>query len=413
MRKNSVVPWIAFRYFLSRDIPRIVHLLTWLSIASLVVGTAVLFFVLSVFNGFEALISDLFKSGDPPLKVVKREGKYFSSDSLIPKLTQMEGVLAISRMVEERGVLEHGGYRYPVHVIAVDSAYFQVVSLDSSLIAGNRNYFFQRGTILGAGVALATKTRILDPDSPVLLYMIDATSNLLLNPEESIRQTYLIPNGVVSIQKQIDDQVIWIPLSELYGLLRKRQGQVTALGIRAKAGTNLQKLKTHIQERIGPKYAVLDIHDQHMDFYKILQTEKLVSYLIVFFLLVLISFNFLGGLLMIGLLKQRGLAILSILGLEERIVKNILYFLSAYSGTVSLLAGLGLGGLFIWIQKTYGLLKFQTSEFLVIDHFPVAFQWEDVITITLSLLLLFVLIAWIATTKLFPLHFPALIRFQK
>ena len=70
--------FIARRYFLSKKSQRAINIISMISVTGVMIGTAALIIVLSVFNGFETLILRLYNSFDPDLKISVVQGKSFS-----------------------------------------------------------------------------------------------------------------------------------------------------------------------------------------------------------------------------------------------------------------------------------------------------------------------------------------------
>ena len=70
--------FIAKRYFFTKSKSNFVHVISLISLIGVIIGTAALILLLSVFNGFENLVLNMYNSFDPHLKIVSAEGKTFN-----------------------------------------------------------------------------------------------------------------------------------------------------------------------------------------------------------------------------------------------------------------------------------------------------------------------------------------------
>ncbi|MGY8988757.1 MAG: ABC transporter permease, partial [Flavobacteriales bacterium] len=74
--------FIAKRYLFTSKSKNVVNIISYISLFGVSIGTAALIVVLSVFNGFEHLILDMYNSFDPHLKVTSSVGKTFKISEL-------------------------------------------------------------------------------------------------------------------------------------------------------------------------------------------------------------------------------------------------------------------------------------------------------------------------------------------
>jgi lipoprotein-releasing system permease protein len=75
---------------------------------------------------------------------------------------------------------------------------------------------------------------------------------------------------------------------------------VSALRIEVK-GTETRRIKKEITRLLGEQYQVLDRYEQQADFFRILRIEKLLTFLLLAFILLIASFNIIGSLSSIGI----------------------------------------------------------------------------------------------------------------
>ena len=115
------------RYLFSKRSRNIVHLVSYASILSVLVGTAALVIVLSVFNGFGQLILSLYDSFDPALKISVIEGKTSSFDEVKTTLDQND--ILYSQSLEEKVLLRYQDKEYIATIKGVDKNFQNILSL--------------------------------------------------------------------------------------------------------------------------------------------------------------------------------------------------------------------------------------------------------------------------------------------
>src|SRR5690606_18354615 len=99
---------IAKRYFFSRKKRNIISIISNIAMIGVAVGTAALIIVLSVFNGLEDLIREIYSSFDPDLKITAVEGKSFETDTeFMNRIRQMPGVAVVSEVIEDNALLRY------------------------------------------------------------------------------------------------------------------------------------------------------------------------------------------------------------------------------------------------------------------------------------------------------------------
>src|SRR5215216_5417040 len=101
----------AWRYFKAKKTTNAINIIAWISITAIVIGTAALILVLSVFNGFEGLVKSLYSSFYPDLKIGPASGKQIVlSAEQLQKIRSVKGIKAVSLVAEEKALLQNKAY---------------------------------------------------------------------------------------------------------------------------------------------------------------------------------------------------------------------------------------------------------------------------------------------------------------
>lgn len=370
---------VASRYLFSSKGTHFINIISGVTILGLTLGTAALILVLSVFNGFEELIASMVNQFNPELKVEPETGKYFDeNDALIAKIKELHGVVEVSKIIEETAAFEYQNIPYAGTLKGVDDVFRRVTSIDSTIIEGSYilhddefNY-----AILGSGMARNLSVDVLNVFESLSVHIPDrraaATS---INP---FRTKLIKPIGVFSVQQDIDNEMVIVPLDFAQSLLG-RVGKLSALGVRLEDGADVELIRQQIQEMVGEDLLVKNRYQQDEEFLKLMNIEKWMAFLIACLMILLIAFNLVGCLWMIILDKKTDIAILKAMGSTNRMIRQIFMRLGLlYTGT-GLLLGIALALILYIIQKQFGVITIPQG--FVVDTYPIKVRLLDIVVV--------------------------------
>ena len=200
--------YIAKRYLFSKKSKNIVHLVSYASILSVLVGTGALVIVLSVFNGFGSLILSLYDSFDPAIKISVVEGKTSSFDDV--KSVLDNNSILYSQSLEEKVLLRYQDKEYIATLKGVDEKFHTINKVDSMLVSGNYlNNFDNNNCVVGQGVAYFLSMGIGDMFDQLQVFVPNREKKSLLQAESAFIQKSLVPVGVFSIQAEFDSEYVF------------------------------------------------------------------------------------------------------------------------------------------------------------------------------------------------------------
>lgn len=393
--------YIARRYFFSRNFRNAINIISGISITGVTVGTMALIIVLSVFNGFETLILSLVNSFNPDLKVTVKEGKVFHMDKLpVAEIEDIPGIVHYSKVVEENALFRYEKRQHVGIIKGVDSAFVKMTPLDTMLLEGsfrlqhgNRNY-----GIMGQGVAYYLGASITNSREPISIYAPrrDAKPGSF-NPGAAFSSKNVYPAGVFGIQAEIDENYIIVPL-EVARKLYQYTDEVSALEIDVREDADNKAVAEKLKTVLGDRFEVKTRLEQQATLYKILGSEKWITFLILSFILVIATFNVIGSLSLIILDKKKDIAILYSMGASDKIIKRVFLLEGMLVTFIGAVSGLTLGGLVAFLQETFGIVGFGSSTSFIINAYPVDVQFPDF----LAVFGVVMLIGWL--TSLFPVR---------
>lgn len=375
---------IACRYLFARKSHAAINAISVVAACGVAVITTALVCTLSVYNGFETLVAGLCSNFDPDIRIEARTGKTFraDSDSLLNLIAGRPDITAVSRTLEETVLLAYNGRQIPATIKGVDSTFNQTSSIDSILRAGTftlsdavANY-----TVMGAGLAnqIGVGAGFL---RPVTVYCPKRKGKInLLKPDDAFTEGELFCSGVFAVEQvEYDDRFFLSSLDFVHHLLGD-SSILSAYEVSIRSGADAGAIRDDLQQLLGPSFTVLTRMELQADSYKIMQIEKWITFLIIFFILVIASFNIIGALSMLIIDKEKEINTLRNLGADDRLITRI-FFLEGWliSGSGAII-GIVLGIILCLIQEYFGIIPLgDGSAMFIIDSYPVKLQWSDVL----------------------------------
>lgn len=375
---------IARRYLFAKKSTNAINLITGIAVFGICVGTAALVLVLSVFNGFEDLITSMYSHFDPDVKVTPAQGKTFEVDSAtLTRLRMMPGVAYVSETLEEVAFFEYEDNQDFGTLKGVDENWERVTRIDSTVREGA--YLLQQGdremAVMGLGMRNKLGVNIDDRFTPISVYMPKREEVGMF--EQQFRKRLVYPVGTFAIQQEFDYQYIIVSLELARQLLGLRD-RVSALEIKllSESKARQEEVIQQIETLMGPDYEVKDRYEQEETFLRLMKMEKWLSYAIVSLMMLLVAFNMVGALWMVVLEKRKDIAILKSMGALNSTVRNI------FLGEGLLLCVLGVGVGFVlalityWLQVSYGIVRIPGN--FVVDAYPISIRLFDFIVVFLT-----------------------------
>ncbi len=397
----NFILYIARRYLLAKKSTNAINVISGISVIGVAVGAMALIVVLSVFNGFDKVLKDLFNTFDPDIKITATLGKTFPyTDSLKNTLETLDGIAHVAAVIEENAMLRYDDKQYVATIKGVCPEYEQVTGIDTMIVDGefslkknNKPY-----AVVGQGVAYYLSIGLNFVDA-INIYVPRRDYSYSLIPEKAFKRNYVHPSGIFSIQQEFDQKYILLPIDYVRDLL-DYENEATALEIKVAKPYTVKGVKKTIAENLGDSFKVKDRFEQKELFFKIMKSEKLAIYLILTFILAVASFNIIGSLTMLIIEKKEDIFTLRSMGADEKMIKKIFFtegWLISLSGAViGVFLGLGIA----WAQIQFGFLKLQGSGAFIIDAYPVDIKVADIFLVLAIVILIGMIAAYIPAAYL-------------
>lgn len=378
--------FIARRYFLSKKSQRAINIISMISVAGVLVGTAALVIVLSVFNGFEDLILRLYNSFDPDIQITSASGKNFTATSIpFSELKNDKDIRHILPVIEEKALVRYNERQYIVTLKGVDDEFSSMTGIDSMIIDGSSG--LTRGdtdyAVIGAGVAYGIQLGMSDFMSQIEVYAPKRSASSLLNAEEAFNRRFIQPSGVFAVQQEYDSRYVLVPFRFAQELL-EYDSLISSIEIALQPGASAETVRERLMQRLGDGFVVKDRLRLHADIYKIMKSEKWAVFLILTFILIIATFNLIGTLSMLVIEKKKDIAVLHSMGADEGLLRRIFLTEGLFINLIGCVSGMIIGFLTCYAQQHFGIIKLSGSGSFVIDSYPVRMALSDFIFVFLT-----------------------------
>jgi lipoprotein-releasing system permease protein len=387
--------YIAKRYLFAKKSRNAINIISSVSVAGVSVGTMALIIILSVFNGLELLVTTIFNTFDPDIKIAAAEGKTFVADSAKLKLlANIDGISCYTLTIEENALLKYEEKQYIATIKGVDKNYAMVSNIDSSLWDGKFMLRSDNGrawAVPGIGIAQYLGIR-LNFVNPILIYVPRRNADTDADPDKAFNRDYIFPSGIFQVEQTYDSKYIYVPLDFARDLIEK-PGMTSSIEIKLTNGAKAETVQKAVTKLYGSEYIVQNRFQQQELFYKVMQSERLAIFFILTLILIIASFNIIGSLTMLIIEKERDIEILKSLGADNNLIKKIFIFEGWMISIIGAAAGLLLGYLVCWLQQKYGFIKLN-SDSLIMNSYPIVLKLKDFIIVPATVLLIGYWAAW-------------------
>lgn len=391
--------YIARRYLFSKKSHNAINVISTISVCGVALATLALVCTLSVFNGFQDLIETFFTAFDPQLKITAVRGKVFDGqDKRVLQLKKLPEVAVYSESLEDNVMVQYLGRQAMAVIKGVEDNFDQLTPIDSILFG--RGDLLLHDEVVDYAIpgiqllsTLGSGIRFLDP---LEIYAPRRGAKVnMANPSTGFVTGNLFSSGLVFAVNQEKYDASYILTSMNFARkLFQYTTEVSAINLKLKDGADTDAVKKHIQTLLGDDFRVQDRYEQQADTFRIMEIEKLISYLFLTFILMIACFNVIGSLSMLIIDKRDDVVTLRNLGASDRQIVRIFLFEGRMISLFGALAGVIFGLLLCWLQQEYGLISLGDSGSFVVDAYPVSVHASDVIIVFVTVLLVGFLSVW-------------------
>lgn len=377
--------FIARRYLFSKKSVNAINIISGISMLGVLVGSAALILILSVFNGIETQVVTLYSSFTSELKALPVKGKTFDPGPLhLDSLRKLPGMLSVTEVLEEKVLLRYGKGQFIGTVKGVSDDFLKNPQLDSTLQIGSFT-LKENGenlAVIGASVQINLGINIKDIGSMLQIYSPRHNIVSSFNPADEFVVRNIAPSGVFSVQRDFDDIVI-TPIGFTRDLLDEPK-KISYIEFNLQDKVNVDRMQRQLEKKLGEKFLVKNRYQQNTSLYKLLNAEKWAVFLILTFVVVIAIINIIGTLTMLVIDKRKDIAILTSLGADKSLVRQIFFFEGMLISLFGCVIGMAAGLIFALLQQHFGFISMGGTT--MVQAYPVTLKLSDFLLVFVTVI---------------------------
>ena len=394
---RNIKLFIAIRYLIAKKNINAVNIITFIAVFAISVATAAMFIILSVFSGLEKFNINFNSTLNPDIEISARKGKILPKiDELTALLNKKNEIAYLSKTIEEKAYVTYSDKSDIIILKAVDYKFHHVTPIDSLVSYGTYfQYDDSSQALLGSGVTNRLSIMANSPET-IKIFVPKPGVGLIESEKESFNTNELYPIGILGVNDQYQNY-IYVPLQMGQTLLNLSNKDAYRIEIKLKSTISSNDFKeTLLNELPKDLYTIKTRFEHDASFLKVMNTEKLMIYLIFSLVLFITTFNLSGAILILILDKKSHIAILSALGLELHEIRKIFFYIGLIITFFGVITGLLLGSIFAFLQKEFGLVMANAYV-----PFPIEFVWQNYVFIFLIVLFLCTIATYLVSKRVY------------
>ena len=369
--------YIAKRYLFSKSSNNAINIMSFIASGGVIVASAALLIVLSIFAGLKEYSLDFSNFTDPDLKILPLKGKSFSlSENDLNILNSIDGVDVTSKIIEERIVIKSENKNLIATLKGVDENYQSVTQIESMVSQGS---WFTQGNndvVAGMGVSNNLSFGVFNFLKPLTIYIPKPGKGQGSSLKSYFNSEVVTNVGLFSVNENLDNEYIFSDIEMARRLLNYESQQISALEFKLKPSADEDDIRDAIKANFPNKFLIKNREQLNDALFKMLNTENLAVYLIFTLVIIIALFNVIGAIIMMILDRKKSLNTLFNLGAEPKMIKAIFFLQGTLMTILSGIAGIVIGLIIIFTQLQFEWIML-TSDF----PYPVNLKLSDVIIV--------------------------------
>ena len=386
----------AIRYLTARKSHSVINVIASVSLLAVVVPVAAMVILLSVFNGFESLVRDLYKVVDADIEIRATEGRLLIEEQLCREVGSVEGVEAYSFMVERQALLRYRDRYTTVLLRGVDENYNNVFNIRDYTSVGSADVWL--GDIdrimVGEGVAYDLGIYAIGVNDVEVISLGGASVGSLI-PTSGMRGERMPLCGTFLIDSEHDSSMALTSLRAMSRLF-DCEGRADALLVKVGEGRSPQRVREALAESISQPTTITLREEKNESFYAIMRYEKWGVFFISLLVLVVASLSIIGTVIMLIVEKRDERLTLYSLGADHNFIRGVFIREGLLISGVGGIIGVVIGVAVVLVQQYYGIVKMPNGNFLI-ENYPVELQGGDLVVIVAAFMAVAAVVSMAAT----------------
>lgn len=382
MRGLRLTFFIASRYLFSKKSRNAINIISSISVLGVVVSTAALVCVMSVFNGFVDTIEKSLAAFDPELQITAARGKTFDCREAKALLDTIDNVEAATCVLQDDALIAYYDSRTPFTLKGVDSVYRRVFAVDSLMIDGSFKLYDFDFDVAAVGIGLASKLNLgVDYVNGLTVYVPQRRGRVnLARPDGAFKRGELFVCGVFSAeQPEVDDNTLIVPIEFARKMYDYDSLTVSAIDIKLHDVRRIRQTQQRLYSQLGSRYLVRDRNEQQQDYFKIIKIERMIVFVILSFMVFVAICNIIGSISMLLIDKRSDIDVVRYLGLTTAGVRRIFIVEGWLMSLIGVVVGIAVGAIVCLLQWRFGFITMGQGAML--ESYPVLVRVSDIVVV--------------------------------
>lgn len=386
----------AIRYLTARKSHSVINVIASVSLLAVVVPVAAMVILLSVFNGFESLVRDLYKVVDADIEIRATEGRLLIEEQLCREVGSVEGVEAYSFMVERQALLRYRDRYTTVLLRGVDENYNNVFNMRDYTSVGSADVWLGDidRVMVGEGVAYDLGIYAIGVNDVEVISLGGASVGSLI-PTSGMRGERMPLCGTFLIDSEHDSSMALTSLRAMSRLF-DCEGRADVLLVKVGEGRSPQRVREALAESISQPTTITLREEKNESFYAIMRYEKWGVFFISLLVLVVASLSIIGTVIMLIVEKRDERLTLYSLGADHNFIRGVFIREGLLISGVGGIIGVVIGVAVVLVQQYYGIVKMPNGNFLI-ENYPVELQGGDLVVIVAAFMAVAAVVSMAAT----------------
>jgi lipoprotein-releasing system permease protein len=190
----------------------------------------------------------------------------------------------------------------------------------------------------------------------VTLFMPKAGEGIISKEEDIFNKKEIFVTGIFPGNDQINNYVI-APIELTQELLNLPKKSAYQIVIKLKTPENVEAVRAGLMKKIGSGISIKTKAEENAAFWKMINTEKLMIYLIFALVIFITTFNLAGAIIILQLDKKEQSKSLISLGYTIKQLRKTYFYTGALIVLFGIVTGLALGSLICFFQMQTGIFK--------------------------------------------------------
>ena len=388
--------YIAKRYLFSKTSNNTINIITIIASFGVVVGALALFIILSGFSGLRTFSYAMLDASDPDIKITATQGKSFLVIDAFSKVLDADASIAInSKVIEERVFLKYNNKEVIAFIKGVDRNFNQITQIDSVLDMGTwLDDRYLNTAVIGNGISYKLSLGVLNFGKPLEIY-VPKPGVRFMTANNAFSKVNVQIVGTYSGTEDFANKYVFVNSLMARELLDFESNRITAMELKLVKDADADAVARQLQKKLGTAYQVKTKAQLNELYYKVINTENFVSYLIFTLIVIIALFNVIGAIIMMIIEKKSNLKTLFNLGVTIKEIKRIFVLQGFLLTFFGMLIGLSMGVILVFLQQAFGWFKIVGEM-----PYPIEFRFSNLFIVIFTITILGFLASKIAGSRI-------------